>query len=101
MQTISTPNDMQAKLDRNIIEASKVGLEINISKTQVLRIGTAPLHINNQVIENVEQFCYYISKDGGTDYDINCRIGSVSVHLLPLPCSEKPGNLHIIMMQLK
>ena len=77
-------NDMQAKLDQIATEAAAVGLEINVSKTKALRIGTinaSPFHVFDQTIQDVEQFCYLgsiISKDGGSISDVKARIGKAS-----------------------
>jgi len=53
--------DMMQKLVRLSEEAMKVGLKININKTEQFRVNTDnvnPLHIENQPIELVEHFVY-------------------------------------------
>ena len=72
--------DAQQKLSRVAEEAEKTGLHINIGKTEVMRLNNrqqAPVRLHQDDIKEVEKFVYLgsvVSKDGGTDEDIKCRI---------------------------
>lgn len=73
--------NMQAKTDRLNNFARQVGLSINTSKTQVMcvnSIPTAPILVNEEPLEFVENFTYLgslISKDSGASKDIKARLG--------------------------
>ncbi|XP_053504574.1 probable RNA-directed DNA polymerase from transposon BS isoform X2 [Ictalurus furcatus] len=62
-------------------EAAKVGLRISTDKTNVMAVGRmTPVRItvSNQLIEEVKQFTYLgsiVAADGGTNADVNRRIG--------------------------
>lgn len=62
-------------------EAAKVGLRISTDKTNVMAVGRmTPVRItvSNQLIEEVKQFTYLgsiVAADGGTNVDVNRRIG--------------------------
>jgi hypothetical protein len=71
----------QKQLDALKLEASNVGLEINVKKTEQMRLNVPtnsspipPLYINNEPIEIVNEFKYLGSYMGSTDKDINSRI---------------------------
>ena len=72
--------DAQEKLCRVAEEAVKTGLQINIGKTEAMRVNNKqqdPLQLNQENIKEVDKFVYLgsvVSKDGGTDEDIKCRI---------------------------
>jgi hypothetical protein len=70
--------------------AAEVGLEINVSKTKLMRINppvqtrtaVKVLKIGNNIVEEVDKFVYLgsvISKDGGADDDVRNRIRLASV----------------------
>ena len=69
----------QEKLCRVAAEAEKTGLQINIGKTEAMRVNNKqddPLRLHQEVIKEVDKFVYLgsvVSKDGGTDEDIKCR----------------------------
>ena len=72
----------QGQLDSLKHHASTVGLEINIPKTEQMRLNLPdtspsppPLHIDGQPIRIVDEFNYLGSYMGSTDKDINNRIG--------------------------
>jgi len=75
-----TYQDMQAKINDLESESAKVGLVINIKKTEEIRVNAKnnrPLHIGNEIINRVEHFTYLgsnISADGGALKDVNMRI---------------------------
>ena len=74
---------MQFFLDSVVYFGSQVGLIVNPSKCKVLHSSvTCPnLLINGNALENVDNFCYLarkIASDGGSDNDINIRIGKAS-----------------------
>ena len=72
--------DAQEKLSRVAEEAGKTGLQINTGKTEVMRVNNKqqnPLQLDQENIKEVNKFTYLgsvVSKDGGTDEDIKCRI---------------------------
>ena len=72
--------DAQEKLCRVAEEAKKTGLQINIGKTEAMRINNKQqdlLRLHQENIKEVDKFVYLgsvVSKDGGTDEDIKCRI---------------------------
>ena len=63
------------------IQTKTDGLSINTSKTQVMcvnSIPTAPILVNEEPLEFVEDFTYLgslISKDSGASKDIKARLG--------------------------
>jgi len=72
---------MQFKLTRLAKISAKTGLRISKSKTKVMRVNTRnadKLELDGEAIDEVENFTYIgsnISKDGGSDRDIQVRIG--------------------------
>ena len=72
--------DAQEKLCRVAEEAEKTGLRINIGKTEVMRVNNRqqdPVRLHHEDIKEVDKFVYLgsvVSKDGGADEDIKCRI---------------------------
>ncbi|KAL9972787.1 hypothetical protein ACROYT_G019162 [Oculina patagonica] len=72
---------MQRKTEKLIVNAGKLGMNVNIPKTKVLKVNgkvNSPISLGGEDIESVEEFCYLrsvISTDGGTDKDISVRIG--------------------------
>ncbi|KAL8605568.1 hypothetical protein ACOMHN_031505 [Nucella lapillus] len=70
----------QEKLERVAVEAEKIGLRINIGKTEILRFNNQqqdPVRLQQEEIKEVEKFTYLgsvVSKDGGADDDIKSRI---------------------------
>ncbi len=73
--------DMQVKTDRLNNFARQVGLSINTFKTQVMCVNsvpTAPILVNDEPLEFVEDFTYLgslIIKDSGPSKDIKTRLG--------------------------
>ncbi|RUS72506.1 hypothetical protein EGW08_019734 [Elysia chlorotica] len=69
----------QAKLSRLAGEAAKTGLQINIQKTETMRINEKqanPLHLEGKNIKEVNKFTYLgsvVDKHGGTEEDIKSR----------------------------
>ena len=72
--------DAQEKLNRVAEEASKTGLKINTSKTEVMRVNSRqqdPIQLQQEDLKEAEKFVYLgsvVNKDGGTDEDIKSRI---------------------------
>ena len=68
--------DAQEKPCRVAAEAEKTGLQINIGKTEAMRVNNKqddPLRLHQENIKEVDKFVYLgsvVSKDGGTDEDI-------------------------------
>ena len=73
--------DMRDKTWALEVQGAKVGLKINATKTKVMRIGTKRgdgVSVAGGRIEEVDEFTYVgsiVSKKGGTDEDIQARIG--------------------------
>ncbi|RUS87436.1 hypothetical protein EGW08_004811 [Elysia chlorotica] len=73
-------DDAQKKLCRVAEEAEKTGLQINISKTEVMRVNSKqqnPIRLHEEDIKEANKFTYLgsiVNKDGGSDEDIKCRI---------------------------
>ena len=80
----STFQHMQEKTDRIHEIAKRTGLKINQSKTKLLRINSkqqTDLVLDNQKIENVEEFVYLgatVSTTGGGTEDMKKRISKAS-----------------------
>ena len=66
----------QTKLEHVADEAEKVGLQINIDKTEVMRVNNnrqEAIQLQGKEIKEADSFNYLgsvVSKDGGTDEDI-------------------------------
>ncbi|RUS68798.1 hypothetical protein EGW08_023439 [Elysia chlorotica] len=73
-------DDAQKKLCRVAEEAEKTGLQINISKTEVMRVNSKqqnPIRLHEEDIKEANKFTYLgsiVNKDGGSHEDIKCRI---------------------------
>ncbi|CAH8865513.1 unnamed protein product [Trichobilharzia szidati] len=80
--------DMQAKSNKLAEEASKIGLQVNIEKTEVMKIPgqhhqqqqqqQTTISINGRNLKETTSFTYLgsiVSTTGGTDEDIKARIG--------------------------
>jgi len=73
--------DMRDKTQALEVQGAKVGLKINASKTKLMSIGTKRddgVSVIDGRIEEVDEFTYLgsiVSKKGGTDEDIQARIG--------------------------
>ena len=73
--------DMRDKTRALEVQGARVGLKINATKTKLMRIGTKRgdgVSVAGGRIEEVDEFTYLgsiVSKKGGTDEDIQARIG--------------------------
>ena len=73
--------DMRDKTRALEVLSAKVGLKINATKTKLMRIGTKRgdgVSVAGEPIDEVDEFTYLgsiVSKKGGTDEDIQARIG--------------------------
>ncbi|CAH8845511.1 unnamed protein product [Trichobilharzia szidati] len=80
--------DMQVKSNKLAEEASKIGLQVNIEKTEVMKIPgqhqqpqqqqQTAISINGRNLKETTSFTYLgsiVSTTGGTDEDIKARIG--------------------------
>lgn len=70
---------MQAKTDDLVKEGKRIGLRVNVNKTQTMRINSCerPILIENQSLENVNRFTYLgstITSDGGALEDAKARV---------------------------
>ena len=72
--------DAQTKLEHFPDEADNVGLQVNIKKTEVMRVinnRQEAIQLQGKKIKEADSFTYLgsvVSKDGGTDEDIRNRI---------------------------
>ena len=72
--------EAQTKLQHVAYEAEKVGLQININKTEVMRVKynrQEAIQLQGKEIKEADSFTYLgsvVSKDGGTEEDIRNRI---------------------------
>ncbi|RUS70611.1 hypothetical protein EGW08_021624 [Elysia chlorotica] len=79
MVAIGRYQDAQAKLSRLAREAAKTGLQINIQKTETMRINEKqanPLHLEGKSIKEADTFTYLgtvVDKHGATEEDIKSR----------------------------
>jgi hypothetical protein len=75
--------DMQRKLDDFWKESKKVGLDINPSKTEEIRVNTIlnqVLRLNREGIKRSSDFSYFgcvVAEDSGASTDLNVRIQKV------------------------
>ena len=71
---------MQQKTDRLTEEAAKTGLQVNIDKTEVMRMNSKqlnPINLGGNNLKEVEKFTYLgsiVTTHGGSDEDIQARI---------------------------
>ncbi|CAH8843401.1 unnamed protein product [Trichobilharzia szidati] len=101
--------DLQAKTDKLVEEAAKTGLQVNIDKTEVMKITNqqqqqqqqqhpAPITINGRDLKEVTSFTYLGSivstTGGGTDEDVKSRIGKARKHI-----HQPETNLEIFVTQ--
>ncbi len=81
---LSTNHSYRLKLI-DLTPFEQVGLNINTSKTQVMHVNsipTAPILVNGEKLEFVEDFTYLgslINKDSGAQRDVNARLGKAQV----------------------
>jgi hypothetical protein len=74
------PQQLQRQLERLATSAASVGLKISVEKTKLLfgpQTPRAPILLNGQALEVVENFCYlgsHISSDGRSTTEIRSRI---------------------------
>ena len=67
----------QVQLNTTAEEAKKIGLEINIKKSEFMTNTKCPdnLTLNNEEIKQVKDFTYLGSKMASTDIDVKRRLG--------------------------
>jgi len=72
--------DMQAKTNDMASTGKQLGLNINVSKTKIMKINALseePITINSEIIEEVQEFVYLGSKlstEGNSEVDVRARI---------------------------
>ncbi|XP_048775551.2 uncharacterized protein LOC125680151 [Ostrea edulis] len=72
--------DMRDKTRKLYEKGRKIGLKVNIKKTNIMKVMTrkgGTISVEGEDIEEVDQFTYLgsiVSKTGGTEEDINSRI---------------------------
>ncbi|CAH8834294.1 unnamed protein product [Trichobilharzia szidati] len=96
--------DLQAKTDKLVEEAAKTGLQVNIDKTEVMKITNqqqqqhpVPITINGRDLKEVTSFTYLgsiVSTTGGTDEDVKSRIGKARNTFINLKPIWKSSSLN-------
>ena len=81
--------DMMNKLE-NLVGEGK----INIWKTKAMTIGNekGDLRVGDELIKNVEEFTYLgskVTKDGGTERDVQCKIRKAKAAFAGLTTDKK------------
>ena len=90
---------MQRKSEKISNVSNKIGLQINIPKTKILRINAttqAPIQLNGINLEDVESFDYLGSKideQGGTNRDVQARINKARTAFASLRKIWQSGSL--------
>ena len=80
----SRHRDIQDKSDRLTTLASQLGMNVQVKKTQIMKMNTnnsEPVIINNQNIEEVDEFTYLgskVSTDGDSDEDVQARLAKAN-----------------------
>jgi hypothetical protein len=91
---------IQEKTNKVSEFGEQIGLRINIKKTKLLTVNVkrkVNIQVNDETMEEVEQFTYLgsvVSKDGGTQVDIQSRMGKargVFARLNPIWRSRQYG----------
>lgn len=81
---------MKSKTTKLEETANQIGLNINKSKTKVMKIngkGKQKIKVESGELEEVEEFSYLgsvLSRSGGTDEDIKTRIGKAQAAFMML-----------------
>ncbi len=77
-------DDLQVLINRIVAESTRMGMKVNIAKTEVQHIGIertkVDIQIENHELKQVEEFVYLggnISEDSTTEQDTRRRIGLV------------------------
>ncbi len=100
----TTRNQMQRKTDKIADTSKKIGLNINIPKTKILRVNATfqqAIHIGETNLEDVSSFEYLGSKideHGGTDADVQARICKARS---AFACLSKIWNSRTLWVQTK
>ena len=73
-----TPQELQHMLQELSDESRRMGLKMNITKTEVMVVDNTPINVNNVLIENVQGYVYlgqhYSLKEKNQDKEIQRRI---------------------------
>ena len=73
-----TPQELQHMLQELSDESRRMGLKMNIAKTNVMVVDITPINMNNVLIENVQGYVYlgqhYSLKENNQDKEIQRRI---------------------------
>ena len=80
--TAESEKDLQQLVDGIVSESARMGMSVNVEKTEVQHIGPhkrdVGISIENRTLKQVEEFVYLggtISEDASTDQDTKRRIG--------------------------
>jgi sorting nexin-29 len=80
--TTESEKDLQQLVDGIVSESARMGMSVNVEKTEVQHIGPhkrdVGISIGNRTLKQVEEFVYLggtISEDASTDQDTKRRIG--------------------------
>ena len=94
-QIVDGMKDTTAKLAE---EAKKVGLQINVAKTKIMKVGNwtddERIQIGTEVVQTCDQFCYLgstISDTGGNINEIDIRLSKANTTFARLKKNRKPN----------
>ena len=97
----SRHRDIQDKSDRLITLASQLGMNIQVKKTKIMKMNTndsEPVIINNQHIEEVDEFTYLgskVSTDGDSGKDVQARLAKANQAFGSLNTVSKSKQLRV------
>ncbi|VDO88015.1 unnamed protein product [Schistosoma margrebowiei] len=83
-----THEHMQMKTTRIAAASASVGLNIHKGKSKIFKYNienTNPITLDEEALEDVETFTYpnrIIDEQGGSDVDVNARVGKVRAAFL-------------------
>ena len=97
-------NELQAMITKIAEESGKMGMKINVGKTEVQLIGRervkVSIHLEHQELKQVEEFVYLggnMSEDASTDQDLRRRIGMACGAMQSLSCIVSSAQLVLIL----
>ena len=85
-----TQQQMQEKTNIVAANSTRLGLNVHKGKTKLLKVNsnnTSPIILNGEALEDIDHFTYLgsiINKKGGTDADVQSRVGKARTAFLQL-----------------